>query len=367
MKDFWNEIDLSEIDTPALIIDRDKLLENITLAISYAGGTEHLRPHVKTHKMLEVSKLQIAAGISKFKCATIAEAEMLGMAGASDVLVAYPVQGPKIDRVIKLVSRYQSTSYSVLVDNQITSSVINNKCKASGISLDVFIDVNNGQNRSGAQLGDVSGLAKNIDLLSNFNLVGLHCYDGHIRIENFDERTKACRSAFKPLLEIHTQLESILKKKLVLVAGGSPSFRIHAEHHNVECSPGTFIFWDERYASKFKDQAFHKAAVVATRIISKIDANTYCLDLGHKRIASEFPLPRVAFLGDFKMKQIGHSEEHLVVQTNEVNSFEPGQTLLAFPYHICPTVALYDYALVMSQGRIIDEWKVTARKRKISI
>ena len=109
MKHYWHDIDLSEIDTPALIIDKDKVLGNIELAISYAGGTNHLRPHVKTHKMLEVVKLQMAAGISKFKCATIAEAEMLGLAGAADVLMAYPVQGPKIDCVLKLVSSYPLT------------------------------------------------------------------------------------------------------------------------------------------------------------------------------------------------------------------------------------------------------------------
>ena len=77
-------IDFDQLDTPALVIDRDKVERNIQLAIKLAGGVKRLRPHVKTHKILEVAELQVAAGITKFKCATIAEAEMLGMAGAID-------------------------------------------------------------------------------------------------------------------------------------------------------------------------------------------------------------------------------------------------------------------------------------------
>ena len=129
---------------------------------------------------------------------------------------------------------------------------------ASGLSLNVFIDVNNGQNRTGTQIGDISELAKNIQVLTKINLIGLHCYDGHIRMEDFTERTNVCRTAFKPVLEIRTQLQSILKKELVLVASGSPTFRIHATHHDVECSPGTFIFWDEGYAKPIQRSDFSK-------------------------------------------------------------------------------------------------------------
>src|SRR5688572_24154275 len=78
-----------EIDSPALLVYPDRVRENVRRMIAYAGGVERLRPHVKTHKMPAVIGLQIAAGITKFKCATPAEAEMVAGCGATDVLLAY--------------------------------------------------------------------------------------------------------------------------------------------------------------------------------------------------------------------------------------------------------------------------------------
>jgi len=110
----WYDIDFSELDTPALVVDRGMVDFNIGLALKYAGGAERLRPHVKTHKILEVAKMQKTAGIFKFKCATIPEAEMLGMASAENVLIAYPLQGPKVNRFLKLIEKFPNTRYSQL-------------------------------------------------------------------------------------------------------------------------------------------------------------------------------------------------------------------------------------------------------------
>jgi len=149
-------MNLQNLDTPALLIDRDKVAHNIQLAIKLAGGVDRLRPHVKTHKILEVAKMQVAAGITKFKCATIAEAEMLGMAGAVDVLMAYAVQGPKVDRVISLVKKYPGTVYSVLIDNVASVRHIDECFNAAGIVASTFIDVNNGHGRTGIKTEEVT-------------------------------------------------------------------------------------------------------------------------------------------------------------------------------------------------------------------
>ena len=363
----WYDIDFRHVDTPALVVDKDKVSFNIDLALKYAGGAEYLRPHVKTHKILEVAKMQMAAGINKFKCATIPEAEMLGMAGARDVLIAYPVQGPKIDRVLKLIEKFSETRYQFLLDNVKCAEEIQRKCQINGLSVDVFIDVNNGQNRTGIKIDFIRNLIDELGNFSNIKIVGLHCYDGHIRMASLEDRTQNCRSAFEKVLELQEELQSILNREINLVAGGSPSFSVHAKHHKVECSPGTFIFWDQRYANNYKEQAFKKAVVVATRVISKLDAFTYCLDLGHKSVASEFPFPRVAFIDASELNQIGHSEEHLILKSKEPDVLEPGQLLFAYPFHVCPTVALYDHVQVVSNGKIIDQWEVIARNRKITI
>lgn len=363
----WYDIDLSAVDTPALIVDKDLVSHNIKAAISHAGGLERLRPHVKTHKSLDVAKMQVAAGIQKFKCATIPEAEMLGMAGAKDVLIAYQPQGPKINRVLALINAYPKTSYSILIDNQSSAQAIDSIFREGGDVCSFYIDVNNGHNRTGIKTADIPSLVSNCMNLSNLKLSGLHCYDGHIRMASLEDRVSNSTSAFEEVIVLKNKLESRYGIQLNMVAGGSPSFSVHAAHHNVECSPGTFIFWDQRYGENYKEQPFKKAAAVATRVISKIDAHTYCLDLGHKSIASEFPFPRLKFITDHELKQTGHSEEHLIVTCEDPDVLEVGQLLLGYPYHICPTVALYDHFQVVEDGAIVDQWKVTARDRKITI
>lgn len=367
MTNAWDKIDFSNIDSPALIIDQEKVRLNIQLAIEYAGGTERLRPHVKTHKMLKVAAMQVEEGISKFKCATIAEAEMLGMTGAKDVLIAYPVLGPKINRALALGRKFPATQFSILVDNILTLKTVDEKCKTAGQSLGIYIDVNNGSNRTGINIYEIDNWLEKIKSLSHANLIGVHCYDGHLHMSSLEERTQKCKADFEAVELIWNQLQKALQKKLNLVAGGTPTFPIHAKHSQVECSPGTFVFWDEGYATLFGEQKFQKAAVLMTRVISKISPHIYCLDLGYKSVGSEFPLPRVAFLSPHQFTQTGHSEEHLVIKSHTPDVLEVGQILLAHPYHICPTVALYEQVHVASMGRIIGQWEVIARKRKITL
>ncbi|MEO0732431.1 MAG: alanine racemase, partial [Bacteroidota bacterium] len=324
-------MNLEELDTPALLIDYDKVAYNIQTAIRLATGVDRLRPHVKTHKILEVARMQVAAGIYKFKCATIAEAEMLGMAGAKDVLIAYAVQGPIVNRVLRLINKYPATTYAVLVDNFDSARFLAAQFEAAKQTAWVFIDVNNGHNRTGIKTKAVPVLVKALRRVEHLQIVGLHCYDGHLRMPSLAERSERVQDAFTPVLELRRQLNP----DWTIVAGGSPSFSVHAKHHDVECSPGTWIFWDHRYAIDYPEQGFEQAAILATRVISQVDAHHYCLDLGHKSVASESPLPRAYFLTKQVLEQVGHSEEHLMIRTEAPNVFHPGEVLLAIPHHVC--------------------------------
>ena len=117
MKRNWYIADnVDEFDSPALFIYPDRIKENIRRLLEKVDP-DLLRPHVKTNKMAEVCKLMMEAGIKKFKAATIAEAEMLAMIQAPDVLLAYPPTGPKIKRLIRLIQKYPATKFSCLVDH----------------------------------------------------------------------------------------------------------------------------------------------------------------------------------------------------------------------------------------------------------
>jgi D-serine deaminase-like pyridoxal phosphate-dependent protein len=308
------------------------------------------------------------AGIKKFKCATIAEAEMLGTCQAPDVLLAYQPVGPKIDRFINLSDKYPNTRFSCLVDNEATAQDIGSKAKQHGSTIPVFIDLNVGMNRTGILPGeDAIKLIQMIDSLEGIQVIGLHAYDGHIHMADYGERKRECDISFELVEDMNNELKK-LGFDLTIVAGGSPTFPIHARRKNIECSPGTFVYWDKGYQQICPEQNFLPAALVISRVISHPQEKRYCLDLGYKSIAAENPLERrVHFVNAPELKFCGHSEEHLMVEVQNGKSLSIGEVLYGMPIHICPTVALYENVLLSEGGEITDKWPVTARVRKLTV
>ncbi len=365
----WYGIEnIDAIDSPALIVYEDRVRENIRLLKSRISSIAQLRPHVKTNKMAEVCQLMMDEGIKKFKCATIAEAEMLAGIQAPDVLLAYQPVGPKLLRLMELTRKFPSTHFSCLVDNEESADYFSKVSVENNIILTVFIDLNVGMNRTGITPGlQALELAKHCLTLPGLKLAGLHVYDGHLRDADLEIRKQKSDACFIEVLKLSEQITALTQQIPVIVAGGSPTFPIHASRNNVECSPGTFIFWDWGYATGLPEQFFNFAALVITRVISIIDHNRLCLDLGHKSVAAEMPLPRVHFLNAPNAKPVAQSEEHLVVEVEDTGLYKIGDVLFGIPMHICPTVALYDKAMIVKNNKVTDAWSVIARNRSITI
>jgi len=355
------------VDSPALVVYRDRVLQNIALLKSMVeGDVASLRPHVKTHKMAEVARLLLDAGIRKFKCATIAEAEMLARTGAPDVLLAYQPAGPKMGRLLGLVKAYPETRFSCIIDNAATAGDLSDVFAAEGRPLDVFLDLNVGMNRTGIVPGRAAlALYFRCDDLPGLSPVGLHAYDGHIRDEDFTQRREKSDQAFEPVALLAREIVRAGKPQPIIVAGGSPTFPVHARRPGVERSPGTFIFWDWGYHTTLAEQPFVFAALLVTRVVSVVNGHTICLDLGHKSVAAENPLPRVKFLNLPDAQPVAQSEEHLVVKVADSSQYRVGDVFYAVPVHICPTCALYDRAHVAENHLVTDAWKVVARDRVI--
>jgi D-serine deaminase-like pyridoxal phosphate-dependent protein len=365
----WYEIDnIENIDSPCLVVYADRVRKNIEAAIGLVGDVQRLRPHVKTHKSPDVTRLMLHAGITKFKCATIAEAEMLGACGAPDVLLAYQPVGPKVQRLLQLVSHYQATRFSCLVDTEQAAQHLDQQAREASVTLDLFLDLNVGMNRTGIAPDDRAlTLCKQIAALENLKLQGLHAYDGHITHPDLHLRTRQCDEAFAAVEQIQEKLAVAGQYELVLVIGGSPTYPIHAKRKGVECSPGTFVFWDAGYSEAYPEQPFQPAALAISRIISIGNNGHLCTDLGHKSVAAENPLSRrVRFINASDFTFVGQSEEHLVVENKGGQSFAVGDVLYGMPLHICPTCALYESALVVEDHIETGEWKIIARNRKIN-
>jgi len=366
-KDWFVVNNVSAIDSPALLIYRDRVKENIRLLIRAVTDINILRPHVKTSKIAEVCRMMQEEGINKFKCATIAEAEMLGLVSAKDVLLAYQPVGPKIQRLTGLIKKYPATSFSCLTDSRENAADLSARAIAANVIIELFIDINTGMNRTGIHPDGVTDLFKYISVLPGIKVKGLHIFDGHIREKDIKTRQLKSDEEFEKIEKVSDKLFREYQFRPLVVIGGSPTFPTHLHRLNVECSPGTFVFWDNGYKTNIPEQPFDFAALVITRIISIVDAQTICTDLGYKSIASENPVPRVLFLNAPGAIAIGHSEEHLVLKVENVLAYKLGDVLYGVPTHICPTVALYEKAFIIENREVAGEWKVIARDRKINI
>ncbi|MCG7855523.1 D-TA family PLP-dependent enzyme [Flavihumibacter sediminis] len=373
------------IDSPALLIYPDRVKKNIATLIEMAGGVERLRPHVKTSKSADACQLMLDAGISKFKCATIAEAEMLAVIGAPDVLLAYQPIGPKVDRLIQLTLTYTNTRFSCLIDSKESLAALAAKALATAAAkalavgdgstngfvnpFHIYIDLNVGMNRTGITPGDEAFelymAARN---MKGIKPVGLHAYDGHIHDASLSTRKERSAAAFEPVYKLLERIGEQVEDYPELIAGGTPSFPYHLEEGRAICSPGTFIYWDKAYLEKFTEQPFLPAAIILTRVVSKPGPNLLCLDLGHKSIAAENDLARrVGFLNDANLQPVSQSEEHMVVTSADADRYKVGDAMYALAYHICPSVALYREATLIIDHKVAGVWKTTARDRRITL
>jgi D-serine deaminase-like pyridoxal phosphate-dependent protein len=202
--------------------------------------------------------------------------------------------------------------------------------------------------------------------LPGLRAAGLHVYDGQIHDGDPGARAQHADEAFEPVARFVKGLREAGSEIQTIVAGGTPTFSMHAKRAGVECSPGTCVLNDIGYAKKYPDLNFQIAAAVLTRVISK-GPGQICVDLGHKSVASENPQPRAEFPQLPDAKPIMHSEEHLVLETSAAREIEVGQAFYAFPRHICPTVALYSEAVAVVNRVGGERWPVTARNRILTL
>jgi D-serine deaminase-like pyridoxal phosphate-dependent protein len=365
----WYDIaNADEIPSPALVVYPDRIEENIRRMIRTAGNPARLRPHVKTHKTAEIVAMQMKQGIAKFKCATIAEAEMTAACGARDVLLAMQPVGPAVGRFFALKARFPGSAVSAIVDSEPVIEAIATMAASVGTNACLWIDVNAGMNRTGVAPGaEAVRLYRMIHERPGLEVGGLHVYDGNIHEPDLAARTRECEEQFAP---VRAMIEDMRRAGLpipAVVAGGTPTFPMHAKRGGVELSPGTTVLWDHGYRTSFPDLDYLLAALLLTRVVSKPAKNLVCLDLGTKAVATEMPQPRLSLLGVGPHRIVGHNEEHLVIETADAGAFRPGDVLYAAPVHICPTVARYEAASVIEQGRCTGEWRVVARNRTITI
>ena len=330
----WYEIkNIDQVDSPSIALYEDRLMFNLHTMMEMVGNdVSRLRPHIKTNKMPQVMERMLALGIKNFKASTIAEAEMAASVGATSVLIAHQLVGPKIERFGTLIEHFPDTRFSTIVDNIDSLEQLNKEATKKDIEIDFFIDINNGMNRSGIELGhELDQLIEQIPSYPTLHFKGLHVYDGHLRDSDFSQRKIKIEADLKHVNTLFEQLKSH-QADLQFICGGTPTFTAHLNNESRICSPGTCLLWDWGYGDKLKEQSFKFAALLISRVISKPTKGIITIDLGHKSVAAENPIDRrVKFLNLNDYELLSQSEEHGVIRVENWDNIKVGDVFYGVP------------------------------------
>jgi len=355
-----------EIETPALLVFEACLAHNIKTVIDLAGGPANLMAHVKTHKSAEVLRRQMAAGISRFKTATLTETEMVAAAEGSHVLLAYPlVSEIKIDRFISLQKKYPGTRFQLITAHQENAAVLSAAAVKNGVRLEVMVDLDVGQHRTGAMIGEAEALYGKIAALPGLVPTGIHAYDGHVSDSDPVLRESEAASCLEQVQTLARRLQARGLAVPFKVMGGSFTFPTYARAEGVLASPGTWVYWDQNNLTHLPEMPFRPAALVLAQVIDMMpERGQVTLDLGSKAISTDMDRQeRCRILGASRARLLLQNEEHAVIAT-EGHELKLGDYVLAVPGHVCTTVFLYPGSWFIDASGNVAGWNEhTARDR----
>lgn len=342
---------VAQLQTPALVVYLDRVRENIRSMIGYAGSPDRWRPHLKTTKIPEVWGELLQAGVRNFKCATTREADVfVSLANRhdqpTDLLVAYPLRGPALQRLGAIANNAKNTSVSVLIEDPDLVADLPD-------DVGVFVDVNPGMNRTGIPMGDEAAVLA-VVFAAGKRFRGLHFYDGHLHDEDLAARRAAIFAGYERLMQL---VDLLVAKGIAtpeVITSGTPAFH-HALHFDAfassetfvhRISPGTVVFHDARSQFDNPDVDLRPAALVLSRVISHPATDIVTCDAGSKSVAAEAGDPCAFVLGSDSLAAMSPSEEHLPLRCSGALPLRGAHVLLV-PRHVCPTVNLAEQCVLL--------------------
>lgn len=354
------------LNTPVLVIDRDALERNIAAMAKFARDRGlALRPHAKTHKSVEIARLQLEAGAVGVCCAKLGEAEALAASGIGAILITSPVVTPQaIGRLAALNAR--EADLRVVADHPDNVDSLGAAAKAAGKPLTVLIDIDPGIRRTGVASPEAAAaLAERIAQHGALHFGGVQFYCGvQQHIASYEERRAAIEDRSAYLRTVLDALAAVGHAPDLITGGGTGTHRIDADIGVLnELQTGSYVFMDRQYSDcdlSGGAAPFETALVVDARVISANHASMATIDAGFKALATDGGAPAIAdgapamfvFMGD---------EHGALIAPDRV--FQLGELVSLQVPHCDPTVNLYDAYHVVRDGTLIDIWPVTARGR----
>jgi D-serine deaminase-like pyridoxal phosphate-dependent protein len=362
---------LRSLDTPALLLDREKLERNLSeMAELCRAHRKALRPHVKSHKTIEIAARQRELGAVGLTTAKLSEAEVFADAGFSDLFVCYPLVGEhKLARLMRLARR---ATVSTIVDDPFAAQQLAAAARRESLTIDVLIKLDLGMHRVGVSRSRVDQLAFAVAELQGLRLRGVCLHEG----ETYGEPDPAARRALArhrvgELVEVAQHLRDRGLDIDVVSSGATPAVREVLDIDGLtEVRPGNYVFYDAIQAALGVVPQARCALSVLTTVVSHAGGDRAIVDAGAKALTLDRGVHGLQLLEGYgRVQDLGGvtiaslSEEHGWLRLDPGSKLRVGDRLQVVPNHACPVVNDFDLITVTENGAPVTEWKVAARGR----
>jgi len=361
------------LDTPAVVVDEVKFKKNVADMAEFSRSARvALRPHLKSHKTVEIALLQLGLGAAGVTVAKLGEAEEMVKAGIEDVFIANQLFGEqKLARLTKLL---KMANLTVAADSMEGAAFLASAARAAGKKIKVLIEINTGLNRCGVLPGDAcTTLVKKLMQVPELDFKGIFTHAGHVYGSASEEEVKRiARQEGEVMVQLARGLEGAGIPVEVVSVGSTPTVKVSGKVEGVtEIRPGNYVFYDAIQVGLGVVPQDRCALSILTRVISKpagdrivVDAGskTFSMDKGAhgKQIVEGFGI--IKGYPNLRLNRL--SEEHGIVEVLSSEKLpETGDTLTIIPNHACPVVNLTDSLTVITETQQLKQWPVVARGR----
>lgn len=358
---------ITDLDTPALLIDLDIMERNLARAAEYARANDlRLRPHTKTHKIPELGRRQLALGAAGLTVAKVGEAEVMMAAEPPDLLIAYPIIGRrKLERLMAVARR---TRLTVALDHLLPARQLSDAAREARLSLGVLAEIDVGLNRVGVTPGaELVQLVEGLARLPHLSFEGVAFYPGHIRSVD-DEGLRALDQVGERLREALAVLRRGGFEARIVSGGSTPTlFHSHRVRGLNEIRPGTYIFNDRNTLATGACGLEDCAASILVTVVSTARPGQIIIDGGSKTFSSDRHVasPEMSFghiveaPGAVFLKM---NEEHGYIDVRRAErEFSVGDRLRVIPNHICTAMNLHEAVYGVRGDTVEQIWRVEAR------
>lgn len=360
---------LDEVVTPALVVDRGRLLTNIQEMGARARSLGvALRPHAKTHKSPAIAALQREHGAIGLTVATITEAEGFAAQGVDDLMLTAPPVGEwRLDRLIALARRVR---IRVVVDNVDVAAQLKRACRRAGVEIGYLWEVDCGVGRFGTAPGTATAelVAHVARGASHASFEGLLTFGGHAYgATSRAGIVAAARDEHDAIVETASALADRGIETAVHSVGSTPTAHVMESADGItEIRPGNYVFYDATQVALGVVPLERCALSVLATVTSRPAPDRLILDSGSKALAAErltMLTPGFGVIQDHPELRVDRLyEEQAIVRSDGPCEVPVGARVQVVPNHACAAANLHSYMLVVEGGTVVDEWRVQTRE-----